>query len=70
MSLYLESDPELGNATQLGDTSCFPALSICPYVFSCECLLKVIFLFICIWNIVMMRKKGIAFFSNSQIYEN
>ena len=33
--------------------------------FRAKCLLKVIFLFIPIWNIVVMRKKGIAFFSNS-----
>ena len=40
--------------------------SICPYVFSCKIFVKSdFFLFIPIWNIVVMRKKGIAFFSNS-----
>ena len=40
-------------------------VSICPFVFSCKMLVKVIFLFIPSWKIVVMRKKGIAFFSNS-----
>ena len=30
--------------------------------FRAKCLLKVIFFFISIWNIAVMRKKGIAFF--------
>ena len=38
--------------------------SICPYVFSCKMFVKSDFLFT-FWNIIVMRKKGIAFFSNS-----
>ena len=42
-----------------------PAISSLVYAhmyFRAKCLLKVFFLFIPIWNIIVMRKKGIAFF--------